>query len=725
MRSFILSVLLLCTSVVVTAQKQELSLKDAILNRFATLYPERMQQLQWVDGNTLSYVDDHDGQPALFIQKVDGPAGAVLGLDELASRMGDDVKLGSFPRIQWTSSQTFQFKKGNNIYEASLDKKKVQTIFELPEGIQAMALDEARQTIAYVLEDQLYFLEQGGESKKVTSDGGNGIVYGQSVHRNEFGITGGLFWSPDGKKLAFYRMDESMVTDYPLVDIHTRPAQLRNIKYPMAGQNSHEVTLGVYDLSSEKVTYMKTGEPNDQYLCSVSWSPNGSDVYIAVLNRDQNHLDLNRYNAVSGELEKTLFSEDDEQYVEPEHSLWFLPFDANKFIWMSERDGFQHMYLYDTEGKMIKPLSTGNWEVQKIHGVDPTNRYIYVTGTGEVKYDRNIDDERNALQRYTYVIDMELGGVNMIEGRKGTHMAQLSPDGSHVIEHFTSVDVPWDTKLFTSMGLEVATLHTADDPMANYAISKPELGSIPASFGDGNLYTRIIKPSGFDPSKKYPVLMYVYGGPHAQLITDSYLAAAPLWMYWMAERGYIVATVDNRGSAHRGIEFEQSTFGQLGVNEMVDQKSLVEHLTSLEYVDKDRMAIHGWSYGGFMTINMLVTFPGMFKVGVAGGPVCDWSLYEVMYTERYMDTPETNPEGFASTSLVNRADKLQDDLLIIHGTVDDVVVWQHSQEFLKACVDNEIPVDYFVYPGHPHNVRGKDRFHLMRKVLSYIDEKLK
>jgi dipeptidyl-peptidase-4 len=263
----------------------------------------------------------------------------------------------------------------------------------------------------------------------------------------------------------------------------------------------------------------------------------------------------------------------------------------------------------------------------------------------------------------------------------------------------------------------------SEDRLKNYNVGTTEIFNINANNGT-SLYCRLIKPSNFDPEKKYPVVVYVYNGPHVQLVTNSYLGGSSLWMNYLAEQGYLVFTVDGQGSAHRGKEFEQIIHRQLGTQEMADQLAGVEWLKKQSYVNPARMAVHGWSFGGFMTTSLMLRAPGTFKVGVAGGPVIDWRLYEIMYTERYMDTPQENTEGYDLSNCTNRADKLQGKLLMIHGADDNVVVLQHNMRFLKACVDKKIPVDFFVYPGHEHNVRGKDRVHLMNKIITYITDNL-
>ena len=535
-------------------------------------------------------------------------------------------------------------------------------------------------------------------------------MFGQSVHRSEFGITKGTFWSPQGDKLAFYRKDESMVTDYPLIDMNPRPAEVKLIKYPMAGMESHQVKVGVYDLETRRTVYLQTGEPKDQYLTAVTWSPDGESIFIGVLNRDQNHLKLNQYNAETGAFVKTLFEETDEQWVEPEEGLIFVPGHNDKFLWFSSRDNYKQLYLYNTKGEMLKKVTDGNWDVTGFIGFDKRNNIYFQAATD------------HALQRQIFRTDLK-GNQKQLTSKKGTHTAVLNHSGL-LIDTFSNIDTPKEIRIISSAPKLLKTLLESKDPLENYNYSRPEIITFKDKAGF-QLNARMIKPSDFDPSKKYPVVVYVYGGSHAQMVRNKWLGGAPMWMYYLAEKGYLVFTLDNRGSHNRSSAFEQATFRHLGDKEMEDQLEGVAYLKSLPYVDAERMAVHGWSFGGFMTTSMMLRQPGVFKVGVAGGPVIDWRMYEVMYGERYMDRPQDNPEGYEKADLTNYVANLDGKLLIIHGQVDDVVVPQHSMKLLKACVDNGVQIDFFTYPGHPHNVRGKDRVHLMQKVIDYIDTNLK
>jgi len=564
---------------------------------------------------------------------------------------------------------------------------------------------------AFNKENNLFIKDKNGNEIAISDEKEKGIVYGKAVHRDEFGIDGGVFWSPNGKKLAFYRMDETMVTDYPIVDVSTRIATEKSIKYPMAGEQSHEVTIGVYDTETEKTNYLKTGEPKDRYFTNVAWSPDGSYIYVAELNREQNHMKLNRYDALSGELDKTLFEETHPKYVEPQNPVLFVKNNDNQFIWQSQRDGYNHLYLYDTSGKLVKQLTKGDWEVTGILGFDEKGKTIYFVSTNPTPMDRHI-----------YSVDLKSGKMERHTSASGVHSGMLSKSGRYIINQYSAHDNPGKIELIDTRNEKTVTLASAKNPFEGYNIPTIETGTIKAADNQTDLHYRMIKPANFDSTKKHPVAVYVYGGPHSQMVQNRWQYGLRGWELYMAQKGYIVFVMDNRGTSYRGADFENVIHRQVGVEEAKDQMRGVEFLKSLPYVDADRMGIHGWSYGGFMTITMLLNYPDVFKVGVAGGPVIDWKYYEVMYGERYMDTLQENPNGYKETSLLNKADKLKSRLLIIQGDEDPVVLMQHSLQFLKACIDAGTHPDFFIYPGHEHNMMGVDRVHLHEHITRYFDD---
>jgi len=570
------------------------------------------------------------------------------------------------------------------------------------------------RAVAYVKDNQLYVRTAGDEERQLTTDGSRNIVYGQSVHRNEFGIREGLFWSPDGQRLAFYRMDQSMVTDYPQVDIFPREATYEPDKYPMAGETSHQVTVGIYDMNTHQTVYLNAGDPTDRYFTNIAWSPDGQTIYMFELNRDQNDCRLNSYDATTGNRIAELYRETNEKYVEPLHPILFLPWDSNKFILQSQRDGYNHLYLYDKEGKLIKQLTNGQWVVQDVLGFNEKQKKIIITS-----------NEANPIQHNTYAVDVKTGRRTLLDNGRGSHHAVLSGSGQFFYDKFTEPDVPRNIDIVNIKTGKATRLLTAEDPWKEYTQPIFENGTIKAADGSTDLYYRMVKPHDFDPSKKYPTIVYVYGGPHAHNVEAAWHWYSRSWETYMAQKGYVLFILDNRGSENRGRDFEQATFRQLGQIEMQDQMKGVEFLKSLPYVDVNRLGVHGWSFGGFMTISLMLNYPDVFKVGVAGGPVIDWKWYEVMYGERYMDTPQSNPEGYAKTSLLDKAKNLKGKLQIITGYNDNTVVPQHCLSFLDACIKAGTQPDFFAYPGEEHNMRGHASVHLHERITQYFEDYLK
>ena len=570
----------------------------------------------------------------------------------------------------------------------------------------------------------MHILSPDGRNTIVTRETQDGIVCGQAVHQREFGITKGMFWSPKGSALAFYRMDERMVTAYPLVNIDTRCATPVPHKYPMAGMKSHEVTVGVYQVATGQTVWLETGLPKEKYLTNIAWSPDEKSIYIAELNREQNEMHLVRYSALTGKKEADLFTETDRCYVEPQHPVLFLPNDPDKFIWQSEADGYNHLYLYDTTGKELRKLTGGEWVVTKVLGFSKDGNKVIFEGTAPHPVSPNM--QGTGMQRYIWETDLRTGDImNCLSWKVGVHRWLLSPSGEYAIDYVSSPSTPRDIDLVCIKDAKViSTLLSAPDPFKLYRMPRIKVGHILAADGKTRLNYRLTLPPDLDETKKYPTIVYVYGGPKVQLVTGDWQNGARGWDLYMAQRGYVMFTVDSRGSANRGHAFESVIHRNLGINEMADQVKGVEFLKSLPYVDADRIGVHGWSYGGFMTTNLMLTYPEIFKVGVAGGPVIDWSNYEIMYGERYMDRPQDNPEGYKNANLKLKAGNLKGHLLMIHGDIDPVVVWQHSLGFLKACVEADTYPDYFVYPRHEHNVTGKDRPHLHEKITRYFDDYL-
>jgi len=694
----------------ISFSQQKLTLEEAVTGQFRQFAPSTIQQLQWVPGADLySYVKDE----TLWIGAVKqgNPDKKILTLSELNTLMGNaDMK--RLPSIRWQAIDRFSFEEKNAFWEVDMKLKKAQKVSFYPEQAANADLHIKSRRTAYTKENNLY-ITLNQKEVPVTTEPAH-IICGQSISRNEYGISKGTFWSPDGAKLAYYIKNELNVTDYPLVDFTVTPAASKTIKYPMAGGKSEIVHVGVYDVASGISVRLKMNRltENDQYyMTNLTWSPDGKTIYVAWLNRTTTDMRFLSFDAATGMETATLFTERDEKWVEPLFPAYFVPESPSLFLWMSQRDGFNNLYLYDTKGTLLRQTKA-KFDITEFLGFDFNGKNAFVMATGD-----------NPTESHAYKVNMADLTMTELTPIAGTHNVQVSENGMFIIDQYSNLNVPNTINLMTGEGRMIRNLHTAPDPYAGKSIGKAELFSIAATDGTP-LWCRLIKPSNFDAGKKYPVVVYVYGGPHAQMNTNSWLAGASLWMNQLAEEGYLVFTLDNRGSANRGKKFQQVIHRQLGTAEMQDQLTGVEWLKKQPFIDASRMAVHGWSFGGFMTTSLMLKSPETFKVGVAGGPVIDWSMYEVMYGERYMDTPQENPQGYQNANLTNHVKNLKGKLLMIHGMDDDVVVMQHNVNFLKACVDNKVQVDFFAYPGHAHNVRGKDRVHLITKIVQYIQDNL-
>lgn len=580
------------------------------------------------------------------------------------------------------------------------------------------------RAVAYVKSHQLYVRTADNTETQLTTDGSREIVYGQSVHRDEFGIHKGTFWSNDGQKLAFYRMDQSMVADYPQVNTFEREATYEPDKYPMAGMTSHKVTVGVYDISTGKTVYLKAGDPTDRYFTNIAWAPDGKTVYMIELNRDQTDMALVSYDAETGDKTATLYTEHHDKYVHPMNPIMFLPWDDTKFVMLSERDGYNHAYLYNIKGGLIKQITSGEWIVKDIIGFNSKTKSMIVLTT-----------EASPIQNNIYSVSIANGKRTPLDNGRGVHAIGLAAEngksnilnasGTMLFDRYSEPDVPRNITVSNTANGKAAQIFSAPNPWEGYAVPEYSCGTLKAADGKTDLYYRMVKPVNFDPNKKYPTIVYVYGGPGVRNVEASWHYMSRGWETYMAQKGYLLFILDNRGSCDRGREFEQATFRHLGVEEMKDQLQGVEYLKSLPYVDAGRMGVHGWSYGGFMTTSLMTTYPDVFKVGVAGGPVIDWKWYEVMYGERYMDTPQSNPEGYEQTSLLNKAKNLKGKLQIITGMNDPTVVPQHCLMFLNACTEAGTQPDFFAYPGEGHNMMGHKSVHLHERITQYFEDYLK
>jgi len=698
------------------AQEQHRSptLEEYTLGSPKALRRTSLRSLRWL-GSDYVYIDST--RLVIGTPTAAHPEKTLLSQDEFLAIIGEATKGAGAKYFTPFSvvDEGLLIPFGKKHYLIDPQAKKQLAAFERAgRAEQAFALAPRAKHAVAVRDNNLFLLLPDGSSKQLTTDGTPTLVYGQSVHQNEFGIHGGLFWSPDGSRLAFYRMDQSMVTPYPLVHINTRKATEEKLYYPMAGMPSHHVTLGIYDVASGQTTYIKTGEPKEKYLTNISWAPDSKTVYIAEVNREQNHMDLKAYDPATGDYIKTLFSEHNDKYIEPQWPMRFIPGRDKEFVWQTRRDGYTHLYRYNVDGKLLGQITRGEWEITDFLGFADGGKTIVYSST-----------QLSPIDRVIASVSIDGRKTRILTPQAGWHVGQLSSDGKYLLDTYESLKNPTENRLLSvATGKPIATLYQSKDPEAGFINPEITFGTIKAADGVTDLHYRLLKPTNFDPAKKYPTIVYVYNGPHAQLVQNRFHAGCLGWDLYMATKGFVIFTVDGRGSAHRGAAFEQVIHRHLGKNEMADQMKGVDFLKSLPYVDADRIGVAGWSYGGFMTTNLMLTYPDVFKVGSAGGAVTDWARYEIMYGERYMDSPQDNPEGYKETNLSLRAGNLKGRLLLIHGTIDPTVVWQHTQLFVDACVKAGTYPDYMIYPEHKHNVLGVDRVHLNYTMARYFMDHL-
>lgn len=722
--------ILLALPIVINVMAQEtkkLTLEDLIPGGETYRYAENLYGLQWWGDVCIKPSTD----TIYTVQPQTGKEAVLTTLEQinkvLAGHKAGKLSTPYSILYPWADKPQMLLKVSGKFIVYDFKNNRIVSTLKLKEKAANEDYCAANGNVAYTVNNNLYVNEQA-----ITNEP-EGIVCGQSVHRNEFGINKGTFWSPKGNLLAFYRMDESMVTQYPLVDITARVGEVNNVRYPMAGMTSHQVKVGIYNPATEKTIYLDAGDPTDRYFTNISWSLDEKSLYLIELNRDQNHAVLCQYDATTGKLTGKLLEETHPKYVEPQHPIVFLPWDNNKFIYQSQRDGYNHLYLCDITTSLkgdwkseaaggkhieyipVKQLTEGKWLVGDILGFNAKRKEVIfqaVDGKGCNNFAVNVNTGKRSLP------------FSFRSTTEGEHNGTLSASGTYLIDRYSTPTLPRCIDIVDTKSLKTVNLLTALNPYEGYQMPTIETGTIKAADGTTDLYYRLTKPADFDPNKKYPVIVYVYGGPHAQLVTSGWLNGSRGWDIYMANKGYIMFTLDNRGSANRGLEFENATFRRLGIEEGKDQVKGIEFLKSLPYIDGNRIGVHGWSFGGHMTTALLLRYPEIFKVGVAGGPVIDWGYYEVMYGERYMDTPESNPEGYKECDLKNLAGQLKGHLLIIHDDHDDTCVPQHTLSFMKACVDARTYPDLFIYPCHKHNVSGRDRVHLHEKITRYFEQNL-
>ena len=593
-------------------------------------------------------------------------------------------------------------------------------------GKQQLAdFSPASDKIAFVRDNNIFIKNITTDTEiQITTDGKkNHIIVGTCdwVYEEEFGFTKGFYWSPDGARIAYYRFDESKVKEYTLTYYGDLYPDWEKYKYPKAGEDNSVVEIYVYELETGVTTKMDIGEETDQYIPRIKWTNNPKILAIQRLNRLQNHLDIIAADAISGK-SNIIYSEDNDYYIDITDNLTFLG-DNKYFLITSELDGFNHMYLYNIDGTLKKQLTTGNWDITNVYGYDETKKLVYYQSA-----------ESSPLNRDIYKVSLK-GKRTKISIKDGTNTASFSENFKYYINNYSTINLPPVYTVNMSDGKEVRVIednNALKEKLALYKITKPEFFSFStpeitlpdSSVVDLNAYK--ILPYNFDPEKKYPVLLSIYGGPGSQEVRNSWGGFNYIWYEMLAENGIIVVAVDNRGTGARGEVFKKMTYLELGKYETLDYIETAKYLGGLPYVNKDKIGIFGWSYGGFMSSNALFQGADYFNTAIAVAPVTNWRYYDNIYTERFMRKPQDNPDGYDNNSPINHVEKLKGNYLLIHGGADDNVHPQNSKDLFSALVKANKQFDYMLYPNKNHGIYGGNtRYHLFKKMTDFLYEHLK
>ncbi len=565
--------------------------------------------------------------------------------------------------------------------------------------------------IAYVKRNNLFLVDvSSGQERQLTFDGTEDVQNGVSeyVAQEEMDRFTGYWWSPDGRRIAYLQVDNRPVRDFHIPDYRSNSVEIERQKYPKAGDPNAIVRVGVLSLEEGRTVWMDTGPETDIYIPRVHWLPDGRTLSIQIQSRDQDRLSLYLFDATTGK-GRLVLTEVEPGWVNLHDHLYFFK-DGRHVLWSSERTGFRHLYLYDIEGRLVRQLTHGEWQVEALCGVDEARGVVYFTAT-----------EKSPLERHLYRVALDGTGLTRLSTEEGWHVITFSPTFEYYLDIYSNITTPPRLSLHRADGARVAYIEeNVVEELQEYALGPVEFLTVRAEDGTP-LPAMMIKPKGFDPRRRYPVIVYVYGGPRAQVVVNRWGGDRFLWHQLMAQRGFLIFSLDNRGSWGRGKAWELKIHRRLGYWEVKDQLAGVAYLKSLPYVDPQRIGIWGWSYGGYMTLMALFTAPEVFRTGIAVAPVTDWRNYDTHYTERYLERPQENPEGYRLSSPITYAAQVKVRFLLVHGMADDNVHVQDTVQLVDALIRARRPFDLMLYPGEKHGIRGPDaRIHLFTLMTDYF-----
>ncbi len=652
----------------------------------------------------------------------------VLSDEEKARRERMRLKGSGIVSYEWSDDGTaLLFPMGGDVYYHKLGEKGAKQLLDTDAFETDIKLSPKGNYISYIRDQNLFVKHiASGKEMAITKEGGGNIKFGMAefVAQEEMSRMTGYWWSPDESKIAFTKVDETPVEVITRSEIYADDIKLIEQKYPKAGTPNAIVELAIQSLNTDERTWVDMGENKDVYLARGQWMPDSTTFTYQWQTRNQQTLELRAFNTKT-KSQNVLLTERSNTWVNLHDDLFFLK-DKGQFVWASERDGFKHLYLFNNSGKLIKQLTQGEWVVDSIEAIDTVNNRLYFSGRKDTPLESHIyvvplDSEESAA---TITRITELGAY---------HDATFSSDASIFIDRFSTVNSPFQVSLNDASGERITWLEEnkveKGHPLYTYMDSwaKPEFGDIKTKDG-ATLKYRIYKPESAveNPNKKHPVIVYLYGGPHAQVVTNKWAGNRGLLMQHWVDQGFVVFTLDNRGSNYRGKAFEDPIYKKMGSIEVDDQVAGVEYLRTLPFVDADKIGIHGHSYGGYMTLMTMFKAGDYFSAGVSGAPVTDWRLYDTHYTERYMGNPNTENDAYTASSVFPYAKDLKGDLLIYHGMADDNVLFTHSTMLYKHLQDLAIPFETMDYPGKKHGLRGKQTgIHLYKTITNFFERTLK
>jgi dipeptidyl-peptidase-4 len=622
---------------------------------------------------------------------------------------GDEKKI----LLETGKEQIYRRSYKANFYVWDRKKEKLSPISE--NGKQRYAsFGDKDSKVAFVRENNLFYKDlKTNKEVQITMDGkANEIINGSAdwVYEEEFAMSKAFRWSPDGCKIAFIRFDESAVKEFTMTYFGGELyPNYSTFKYPKAGETNSDVSVHIYDLKSKKTTKVDVGSEKDQYIPRIEWIDE-KQLCVTRLNRHQNNLTLLIANPKTGET-RTLLEEKNEYFIDVNDNLTFL--DNEQFIWTSDEDGYNHIYLYNMKGQKVRQLTKGNYDVIAYYGLDKQNNTIYFQAA-----------KSSAINRGIYSVSLDGGKLRELHQEEGVNSAQFSSTFDYYVNSFSKANTPPTFKVYqTESNKLVRTIednNTLAETLTTYNIGKQEFFEMKNSDGV-KLHGWMIKPADFDPGKKYPVLMYVYGGPGRQTVMNEWGGQNYMWFQMLAQKGYIVVSVDNRGTDARGQDFRKSTYLNLGKYETIDQIEVAQYLAKQDYVDGERIGIFGWSFGGYLSTLCLAKGSDVFKMAIAVAPVINWKWYDSIYTERFMRTPKENNAGYEENSPINFADKIKGKYLLVHGITDDNVHFQNAAEMANALINKNIPFEQAFYPNKNHGIYGGyTRAHLYNKMTNFI-----